>query len=242
MTPLGVVTSIPKTEASRTGPRQTGKSLATSPMVLSAVFADIASLSRASRCRHDVTVVAASQICPPPYFRLARSVTMSETQADTTGPAQAPKPLRGAPRCFTARIILIDKVHFRLDPAGELAQIAAIRDRYDWLEDLVAWMADTPGSWHVKEGTCPVLGARELHLAAAWGDPVMIYPTPSAWVGANGAGVCVLDWGAELLGCFEGVPEISTAHLPVDTAKAIEKRLKQNFWRGLPRVGGRRGR
>ena len=159
-----------------------------------------------------------------------------------TGPTQVPKPPQGVPRCFTARVIFIDKVHFQLDPSGELAQIAPVRDRYDWLDDLVAWMADTPGTWHVKEGVCPILGARDLHLAGLWVDAVMIHATPADWVAAGGTGICILDWGVELLGCFEGVTEISTAHLPVDTAKAIEKRLKRNFWRGLPRVGGRRGR
>ncbi len=162
---------------------------------------------------------------------------MSETQADTS-----PHLVQRLSLCFTTRIHLTGRVHFRLDPAGELAQIAPIRDRYDRLEDLVAWFPDVLGRWYVREGLCPILGARELALAASHGDPVMIYPTPSAWVAADGAGICVVDWGVELLGCFEGVTEISTAHLSAGTAAAIEKLLKRNFWRGLPRVGGRRGR
>ena len=159
-----------------------------------------------------------------------------------TSPAQAPKPLQRVAKCFTARVIFVDKTHFRLDPEGELAQIAPIRDRYNWLEDLVAWMADTPDTWHVKEGDQPILGARMLHLAVAWGDSVMIHPTPADWVAAGGDGICILDWGVDLLGCFKDVPHISTAHLGPGTAAAIEKRLKQNFWRGLPRIGDRRGR
>lgn len=145
------------------------------------------------------------------------------------------------PLWFAAGIILVDAIHFRLDPEGEPAQIVPIRDRYDQLEDLVAWM-DDPGSWYLKVGTCPILAARELAQATAWGDPVLIYPTPAAWVAADLPGVCILDWGVELLGCFEGIAKISTAHLSAATAKAIEKRLKQNFWRGLPQIGGRRGR
>ncbi len=158
-----------------------------------------------------------------------------------TQQAPAPAPSR-LPLCFTTRIALIGAGRFRLEPEGELAQIAALRDRFDMIEDLVAWFPDTPGRWVVREGLSPILGARELALAASFGDPIAIYPTPTAWMGAQGEGVCVLDWQSLLAPCFDGVKAITTAHLEPTVAAEIEKRLKRNFWRGLPRVGRCHGR
>ncbi len=160
----------------------------------------------------------------------------ADTQQATASP-----PTR-LPLCFTARIKLVGAGRFRLDPAGELAQIATGRDRLDMVDDQIAWLAGTPGRWYALDGVTPILGARELALAASWGDPIAIHSTPAAWVEAHGEGVCVLDWQSTLASCFEGIPEITTAHLDPATAREIEKRLKRNFWRGLPRVGGHRGR
>lgn len=144
------------------------------------------------------------------------------------------------PACFSARIKLIGGGMFILDPDGEVANISPIRDRFDMLTDLVAWMDDAPTVWYVKEGDSPILGVRELHIATEFGDPIRIHPTPADWARA-GTGVCVLDWNCDLRRSFEGVPSIITSHLDKTVADEIERRLRRNFWASLPRIGRRHG-
>ena len=159
----------------------------------------------------------------------------------TADTQQAQAPPARVPVGFTTRIVLVGGGRFIHDPAGELAQIAGLRDRFDAIEDLVGWFPDTPGRWYLREGLSPILGARGLALAASFGDAIAIHPTPAAWVAAGGEGG-ILDWRCSLAGCFEGVTAITTGHLEPGVAREIEKRLKRNFWRCLPRIGGRRGR
>lgn len=127
---------------------------------------------------------------------------------------------------------------FRLDPKGVQAKIAPIRDRYDTLHDIVAWLPDDPTHWWVKEGS-PILGARELAGAAFAGGAIPIYPTPTHWVDAGGQGFVVLDWEINLRLILDGIRRVETSHLPRAVEKVIQRKLRANFWRDLPQIGGR---
>ena len=143
-----------------------------------------------------------------------------------------------APKWYAAGIA-IDGDRFRHNPDGEPAHLCIARDRYGLPDDLVAWLPDKPERWFVHEGTCPVLGARNLAIAAAWGDSIAIHPTPCAWITSGGEGFVVLDWDMNLVPLFDGILNIDVDDV-VDVGHVnIAKRLRENFARFLPKIGGR---
>lgn len=152
-------------------------------------------------------------------------------QAPSNPRASPPMPLY-----LTARIDILPDGRFRHD-GSEPAIIVPVRDRYGLICDCVAYLDDDPGEWWLKEGDqSPVLGARELAIASAWGDPIAAHPTPEAWIKAGGIGICVLDWGVSLLDLFDGIPRVETNHLPSPVAAALADRIHKNFFKSVPFV------
>ena len=120
-----------------------------------------------------------------------------------------------------ARIVTSRDGRYRPDPDGELAIILAVSAfqlevvDVDLNEaevyattDIVAWFPEKPGRWWMRLGTEPVLGARDLRIAADMGGTIRLHPTPLTWAEAGGRGVCVLQWGSHLRPLFEGVERI----------------------------------
>ena len=76
---------------------------------------------------------------------------------------------------------------------------------YD-IVDLLAWLPDKPETWWLRRGNeTPILGARNLAIAAYFGDKITLHPNPQDWLLAGGHGVCVLKWSWPLDNLFEGV-------------------------------------
>ena len=75
---------------------------------------------------------------------------------------------------------------FVFDSAGAVAAIGKVHDRDGVLADLVTWLPGRPGTWWLRRGTeTPVLGARDLAVAAWFHEPIRLYSTPESWFRRN---------------------------------------------------------
>ena len=97
---------------------------------------------------------------------------------------------------------------YETDPSGEWAAVIGVFDANGELGDLVVWFLERPGQWWRRTGDIPILGARELAVAAYGGGAIKLHPTPEAWLLARGDGVCVIDWAVPLDGLFDGVNRV----------------------------------
>ncbi len=129
------------------------------------------------------------------------------------------------PRIGAANILTNAGGTYRPDHAGEWAAILEVKgfvlepvdmvdgslvwdDAYD-VVDIVAWRPNDPGHWWLRRGDMtPIVGVRELRIAAEFGEPITVYETPQSWALAGGAGVAILIWGAPLNELFEGVGRV----------------------------------
>ena len=113
-----------------------------------------------------------------------------------------------------ARIQPLVSGNYRPSDDGQWAIVLGVQDRFDEIVDLVAWWPDDPGSWWLRHGDeVPLLGARALAFAADERQPIMLLPTPEAWLFAVSERseervVCVLDWGVGLGPLFDGVSRV----------------------------------
>ena len=99
--------------------------------------------------------------------------------------------------------------HFEFAPNGESVILTRVHDRHGEVVDFVAWRPDEPGSWWLRRGDeTPILGARNLAMAAYYGDPITLHPTPQDWLLAGWKGACIIKWSWPLDDLFEGVGEI----------------------------------
>ena len=80
------------------------------------------------------------------------------------------------------------------------------------LVDLVAWRPDNPDDWWLRyDDATPILGVRELRIAAYFRSPITLYLTPEAWCRAaddGHHGVVILNWDAPLDELFAGVGRV----------------------------------
>ena len=60
--------------------------------------------------------------------------------------------------------------------------------------DVIAWMPSNPYRWWTLEYTGWALGDDQLFAAEFWNEPILLHPTPLAWLAADGIGVVVNDW------------------------------------------------
>ena len=135
-----------------------------------------------------------------------------------------------------ARILTRRDGLYEPDAAGDLAVITPVHDRHDELADLVAWWPDEPETWWLRRGDeTPFLGTRNLAMAAYYGDPITLHPTPWDWLLAGRKGVCVLQWSWPLDNLFEGVGAIECS------SPALRQRLVAALRRWEPRVTVRQG-
>ena len=132
------------------------------------------------------------------------------------GPSRPVKQaLVARPRFGRARIQPVVGGTYRPDAAGQAAVIIAVHDRYGDLVDLVAWSPDRAFEWWPRHGDeCPLLGARDLAVAADCRQPITLLSTPEQWLFAqfkpnSHPVICVLDWGADLGPLFDGVTTVS---------------------------------
>ena len=120
---------------------------------------------------------------------------------------------------------------FKFDPEGEPAAIARIYDRNDELVDFVAWHPDNPGIWWLRNGDeTPLLGTRNLAMAAYYGDPIRLYSTPQDWLIAGRKGACVVKWDWPLNDLFYGVGDVECSSAP------LQRKLIASLRRWEPRV------
>ncbi len=105
-----------------------------------------------------------------------------------------------------ARIRVSRDGTFTFDRAGEVAAIGKVRDRDGVLVDFIGWFIDHPETWWLRRGTeTPVLGARNLAVAAEFGATIELRPTPEEWFRDPHDAACILMWSARLNGLFDGI-------------------------------------
>ena len=109
-----------------------------------------------------------------------------------------------------------------------------IRDNDGEILDLVAFHPDRPGRFRRRYGIVDFLGEEAVLRAGLEREPLVLHPTPLAWLAAGGTGACVLDATASLRLAFAGIPEIH-ATCPLHGA-AIDRRLELEGQLSRPRV------
>lgn len=62
------------------------------------------------------------------------------------------------------------------------------------LVDLVAFRPETPRSFWTMAGAGLMLGHDSLERAEFFGEPLMVYESPFAWLQGGGDGIVILDW------------------------------------------------
>ena len=130
-----------------------------------------------------------------------------------------------------ARIVPSADGTYRPDPSGQWAVILPVRDREGELCDLAAWFPNQPERWWLRFGDAtPLLGARALAVAAYFGDPIELFPTPEQWALAGGRGCAALNWCAPIGDLFEGVSRVEC------DSPALQVRLRDTLRRWEPPV------
>jgi len=129
------------------------------------------------------------------------------------------------------RVSFLDNGTFAADSSGMEAILMSVHDRYgEWVDNL-AYHLSNPAAWALQfDDSTPVLGAANLARAAFFHDPIVLHPTPEAWLRAGGQGVAILNWGCPLRDLFDGVAEVHGAH------PLLKKRLQRNFRIGQPNI------
>ena len=93
--------------------------------------------------------------------------------------------------------------------------------------NVVAWRPDAPGRWWLEVTDWPLLGWQAVESARFDGGPLVLHPTPAAWVASGGQGCCVLRWAVDPLEFFNGL-EVTCAN------DAVERRLRGEIERWAP--------
>ncbi len=114
--------------------------------------------------------------------------------------------------------------------SGRWAVTLGVDDRDGQLVDFVAYFLDNVGNWWLRRREISVLGAEAISRAEFYQTPLNLYPTPHQWLLARGDGVCVLDWGVNLLPIFERVPHIACKNTK------LKSRLHRSFVKQHPKI------
>ena len=102
--------------------------------------------------------------------------------------------------------------------------------------DLLAWLPDSPGTWWMRRGDeTPILGSRNLAMAAYHGDSITLHQNPHEWLLGGRRGACVIKWGWPLGDLFADVGEIECSSVP------LKRKLVASLRRWEPRVVVRKG-
>ena len=102
--------------------------------------------------------------------------------------------------------------------------------------DLLAWLPDKPGTWWMWRGDeTPILGSRNLAMAAYHGDSITLHQNPHEWLLGGRRGACVIKWGWPLGDLFADVGEIECSSVP------LKRKLVASLRRWEPRVVVRKG-
>ena len=76
------------------------------------------------------------------------------------------------------------------------------------LSDLIAWFPEQPVRWWFLYGNEPILGSRQLAVAAYFGEAIKLYSTPERWLLASGDGAVILRWGIDCRDLFDGIARV----------------------------------
>ncbi len=141
-----------------------------------------------------------------------------------------------APSFVMTRIEAQPDGTFRPNVSGQWAVTLAVDDREGRLADFVAYLLGAPGRWWLRRNELLILGVEEISRAEFYQRPLSLYETPHAWLLARGQGSCVLDWGVDLRGIFEGVPRVHCQSVE------LRERLRRSFLKSLPKITAPRPR
>lgn len=134
-------------------------------------------------------------------------------------------------RLSLGRVTFLDDSTFTADSSGTEAILVPVHDRLGAWVDTLAYHLSNPARWALQfDDATPILGAAELAHAAFHHDPIVLQPTPEAWLRAGGRGVVILNWGCALRDLFDGVGEVRCAH------PLLKKLLRRNFGIGQPNI------
>ncbi len=129
------------------------------------------------------------------------------------------------------RVSFLDNDTFAADSSGMEAILVPVHNRHGEWVDTCAYHLSNPGEWRLQfDDETPILGVANLARAAYFHDPIVLHPTPEAWLRAGGQGVVILNWGCALQDLFDGVGEVRCAH------PLLKKRLRRNFRIGQPDI------
>lgn len=122
------------------------------------------------------------------------------------------------------RIAGKDDGTYSLDPHGRLAVLVPVRDRWNEIVDIVAFIQDEPEQWWRRYGDeTPILGVPALVQAGFERQPLVLWETPLQWLLQRRSGSVVLDWGVDLRPLFEDIPAVNCQ------SPALRDRLQENF-------------
>ncbi len=135
------------------------------------------------------------------------------------------------PALSLGRVTFVDDSTFTADPLGEVTVLIPVHDRGGEWVDTCAYHLSNPGEWRLQfDDETPILGVANLARAAFFHDPIVLHPTPEAWLRAGCKGVVVLNWGCALRDLFDGIGEVRCAH------PLLKKYLRRNFSIGQPNI------
>lgn len=122
-----------------------------------------------------------------------------------------------------------------VEVGGHRAILIGVRDE-DTAEfvDLVAFNPERPESFRYRTGNAVFLGYEAMQRAGHYGEPLILHPSPLAWLQAGATGAVWLDGGGSLTFWLSTIPEIH-ATTPA-LARAIDGRLRREYVTRTPRV------
>ncbi|MCZ6718335.1 MAG: hypothetical protein O6944_04165 [Gammaproteobacteria bacterium] len=130
------------------------------------------------------------------------------------------------------KILVFDDGSYQPCEGGFPALQIPVDDRFGVPYDIVAYAVDDPVVWWMRCGLATVLGEHALFVAEWRGQAVNLYPTPAAWLHSRDyAGVCVLDWTANLRLVLGRVPEVRclSRTLANELAQRLQEQVKPRF-------------
>lgn len=94
-----------------------------------------------------------------------------------------------------------------------------------WREiiDLVAFRSDAPDRWWLRRDMVDVLGSDGIDKASFARRPLILHPTPLAWLQAGAQGACVVHWSLDPRSVFAGITDVVCA------TAALRRRLEQRL-------------
>jgi hypothetical protein len=91
--------------------------------------------------------------------------------------------------------------------------------------DVAAFQPSQPERWRLRTGLGVFLGESAIETAKFRDEPLVLHPTPLAWLHAECQGACVIDWTASLLFHLGAVPRVVCVE--ANTARRLNEAIQR---------------